>query len=427
MKTTIARTLAIAVALLATAAQALTIDTVTVGNPGNTSYQPSNTSRGPFGSVDYVFRIGKYEVSNAEYVEFLNAVAGEDTHSLYDSNMSSDIHGGITQSGTSPSYTYAVKTNMGNKPVNYMNYFDTLRFANWLHNGQPTGAQNDSTTEDGAYTLGGVTTPSNETISRNAGGKWFLTSEDEWFKAAYHQPHSLGGDTNDYWLYPTQTNELPTQATAIDTIGPTRGDAANPGANVANWSGWAMWDGVSHLISVGSTGSSSYYGTFDQGGNIFEWLDSVYPFWPEAKRIQRGGQWNNDAKHLGTDHYHSDFVDPDVVLSNPFRGQQYWGFRVVATVPEPGSLSLFGLGLCVMMACRGPTLNSQHQNVITPRTPKLQDRLNNQIEKASFDRGFHSPENQEELSKIIKHPCLPEPRSKQSVEQEVNDLELKIY
>ena len=64
--------------------------------------------------------------------------------------------------------------------------------------------------------------------------------------------------------------------------------------------------------------------------------------------------------------------------------------------------------------------DAQDQDVIIPRTRKLQDRLNNQIEKDSFDRGFHSPENQEELSKIIKHPCLPKPGSKQSVEQEVN-------
>ncbi len=44
-------------------------------------------------------------------------------------------------------------------PVNFVSFWDGLRFANWLHNGQPTGAQGNSTTEDGAYTLtaGGIT------------------------------------------------------------------------------------------------------------------------------------------------------------------------------------------------------------------------------------------------------------------------------
>jgi hypothetical protein len=38
-------------------------------------------------------------------------------------------------------------------PVNYVSFYDALRFANWLHNGQPTGAQGNATTEGGAYTI----------------------------------------------------------------------------------------------------------------------------------------------------------------------------------------------------------------------------------------------------------------------------------
>ena len=62
--------------------------------------------------------------------------------------------------------------------------------------------------------------------------------------------------------------------------------------------------------------------------------------------------------------------------------------------------------------------NAQDQDVVVGQTRRLQDRLNGQIEEASFDRGFHSPENQEQLAEIIKHPCLPKPGTKQSVEQE---------
>jgi hypothetical protein len=61
--------------------------------------------------------------------------------------------------------------------------------------------------------------------------------------------------------------------------------------------------------------------------------------------------------------------------------------------------------------------DAQDQDVIVEETRKLQDRLNHQIEEASFDRGFHSPENQKQLGKIIEHLCLPKPGSKQSVEQ----------
>ena len=60
----------------------------------------------------------------------------------------------------------------------------------------------------------------------------------------------------------------------------------------------------------------------------------------------------------------------------------------------------------------------QDRDVVVTQTRQLQDRLNGRIEEASFDRGFHSPENQEQLAAIIKHPCLPKSGAKQSVDQE---------
>lgn len=61
--------------------------------------------------------------------------------------------------------------------------------------------------------------------------------------------------------------------------------------------------------------------------------------------------------------------------------------------------------------------DAQDQDVVVEQTRTLQDRLNDRIEEASFDRGFHSPGNQEQLAEIVKHLCLPKPGSKQSVEQ----------
>lgn len=62
--------------------------------------------------------------------------------------------------------------------------------------------------------------------------------------------------------------------------------------------------------------------------------------------------------------------------------------------------------------------DAQDGDVVVEQTQILQDRLEGQIEEASFDRGFHSPENQTELAKIIQHPCLPKPGVKQSAEQQ---------
>jgi hypothetical protein len=60
----------------------------------------------------------------------------------------------------------------------------------------------------------------------------------------------------------------------------------------------------------------------------------------------------------------------------------------------------------------------QERDVVVPQTRLLQERLQGQIEEASFDRGFHSPENQRELQAIIPRPCLPQPGAKQSATQE---------
>ena len=61
--------------------------------------------------------------------------------------------------------------------------------------------------------------------------------------------------------------------------------------------------------------------------------------------------------------------------------------------------------------------DAQDQDVVVEQTRKLQHRLKDQIKEASFDRGFHSPENQTQLAEIIKHVCLPKPGSKQAVQQ----------
>ena len=58
------------------------------------------------------------------------------------------------------------------------------------------------------------------------------------------------------------------------------------------------------------------------------------------------------------------------------------------------------------------------RDVVVQETRKAQKRHKGKIRQGSFDRGFHSPENQKELAKILQHPCLPMPGSKQAMEQE---------
>src|SRR5262249_36788583 len=136
----------------------------------------------------------------------------------------------------------------------YVSWGDAARFANWLHNGQPTGPQNASTTEDGAYTLNGATSSAAlMAITRNAGGRWFIPTENEWYKAAYYQPAAQGGDSDSYWAYPMKTNNVPYSAKPPGTAAPDN-------TRVGNWT----WDdGVANGYDDGYavTGSGNYSST----------------------------------------------------------------------------------------------------------------------------------------------------------------------
>jgi formylglycine-generating enzyme required for sulfatase activity len=302
------RLFVLAALLFALPAHAVTIEWVTVGDPGNDcDVQP----QGCFGSVNYVYRIGKYEVTNAQYAEFLNAVARTgNPYSLYSTEMGSG-KGGITRSGRSGSYTYSVIPGRGSMPVNYVDLFDALRFANWLHNGEGAGS-----TETGAYTLLGGTPLQ---VTRTADATVFLTSEDEWYKAAYYDSVSAS-----YFDFPAGEN---TQTTCA-TPGPT--------ANTAN-----CWPAVQDLTDVGSySGSASPYGTFDQGGNVWEQNEAIIS---GAYRGLRGGSYTYDPPYLAAS-YRLDYHYPTGTSS-------YTGFRV-AMIPEPSTALLLACGLAGFAAAR---------------------------------------------------------------------------
>jgi hypothetical protein len=63
-------------------------------------------------------------------------------------------------------------------------------------------------------------------------------------------------------------------------------------------------------------------------------------------------------------------------------------------------------------------LRTDERDVLVPDMTQLQGRLKGRIRSASFDRGFHSPDNQTKLAELLTHPCLPMTGSKQSVRQE---------
>ena len=325
---------------LAARAATVTIKTVAIGNPSNAAdmrYIDANHPNG-VGSVGYKFRMGKTEVTNAQYVEFLNSVARTDSYGLFSTSMGLSTFGGIVRSGSTGSYSYAVKPSaLGGtytyeqKPVNFIDYGDAMRFANWLHNGQPTGAQNSNSTEDGAYTLNGalLTVPLTS-VTRNAGARWWLPNEDEWYKAAYHKND---GATGNYWDYPTATDASPdNNLPSSDT-----GNSANfyDGAHTTGNSTHTFTDAGAYTLS------SSAYGTFDQGGNAEEWNETLFP---GPNRGYRGGYYSGVVTNLHASTWGS---------STPTRTVGAFGFRMASlAIPEPSSLLLLGFGSLAILWSR---------------------------------------------------------------------------
>ena len=139
---------------------------VSVGDPNNppdTTVMVTDGTTG-YGSVSYVYQMGKYDVTLAQYTQFLNAVAKTDPYGLYNSYMANgegEYPFGVSQSGSPGSYSYSVtgsNPQVRNMPMTCVTWGDAARFCNWLDNAQPTAAEGNGTTETGAYALNGDTT-----------------------------------------------------------------------------------------------------------------------------------------------------------------------------------------------------------------------------------------------------------------------------
>jgi formylglycine-generating enzyme len=319
---------AAAMLVVAVEAQAVTIDTVTIANPGNAADTTS------YGSVAYTYQIGKFEVTAGQYCAFLNAVAATDTYGLYHGYMGEWWGCKIYQNGSGGTYTYTVASDWANRPVNFVSWGDAARFANWLSNGQPTGAQGTATTEDGSYYLNGaVTTAALKSVKRKAGATWVIPTEDEWYKAAYYDLDKSGGAG--YWLYSTRSNDLPSNIGADGYTDP--GNHANYYGN----SSYTIGAPYYRTIVGEFENSASAYGTFDQGGNEPEWTDTA-TIGNDSCHDVRGGSYNYIADWLRS----SNYMSFDVAAY----GNEV-GFRV-ALVPEPGSLILLASGAAAVLIRR---------------------------------------------------------------------------
>jgi formylglycine-generating enzyme required for sulfatase activity len=329
----------------------VTFQWATVGNPGNAADTlvmtkgPAADNTTGYGSVGYAYQISKYDVTNAQYVEFLNKVdpTGGNSLKLYRTQMSDAgilgvaSTGGIDfTAGAADGTKYTVKSGQGNFPVVWVNWVSSARFVNWLSNGQGSAG-----TESGVYDMSliplngpGLATPP----PRASGAQIFLPSENEFYKAAYYDPTKNGG-AGGYWQYGTQSDTAPASvAPPGDSNSANIGSGAGGGGGTASTlatTGAAYDSGVTYLTDVGAYSSAtSYYGLYDLDGLIWNWTEATRSSFGNQLPVYRGGSWRYGEGFAGAAFRNT------VTGANVSNAQfQFWGLRVAA-VPEPSSVVL---------------------------------------------------------------------------------------
>ncbi len=198
----------------ATVIRGIDIEFVTIGNAGNLGDTRAEANPSGCGAVSYEYRIGKYEITAAQW-QTINTAAGIGDPGNWD----------------------------GDQPVAAISWYEAAQFCNYLTTGDKS---------QGVYQFSGDNVSPGDFLSildhENAvtiyGTAYFLPTEDERYKAAYYTGSS-------YSTYANGTG-----------IAPIAGVETN-------------YDNVfDHPWDIGS-GTIEQNGTFDMMGNVWEWNEAA--------------------------------------------------------------------------------------------------------------------------------------------------------
>jgi formylglycine-generating enzyme required for sulfatase activity len=301
------------------------------GNPAYQSANPNDFVNGR-GSVNYEYKIGRFEVNTAQWVEFFNAAFDRPTNDRIPWLLPPTFWGAQSTMPTTPGgQRWIVPAGNEMRAVGDISWRMAAIYCNWLHNGK---SLDRSAFMSGAYdvsTFGFFGNRFTDQEAHSPDAKYWIPTWDEWLKAAHFDPNKNGG-AGGWWQYDIGSDTAP-------VYGP-------PGTGQAN-AGFSAPDPF--VIPLGAYPTvQSPWGLLDIAGGTTEWTESIQDFgaMSERYRLFDGSRWSQDAfqASLGDRirEYGGEF---------PQIGTFDHGFRIASAVPSPG-IGALGAGLCIMCASR---------------------------------------------------------------------------
>ncbi|MFO0831251.1 MAG: SUMF1/EgtB/PvdO family nonheme iron enzyme [Phycisphaerales bacterium] len=309
------------------------IDFATITHPGNAPWAgdgtPGDQSIGR-GGVSYDYRIGKFEITTAQYVEFLNA-AFDRPQADWIPHLFAPGGAGFAAVATTPNTPggrrWVVPAGKEMNPVGATDWRSAAIYCNWLHNNKAT---NHDAFTGGAYdvsTFGYITLPNGvlaftDQAERSPGARYFIPTLDEWIKAAHYDPTKVNSDgsVGGYWTYSNTSN------TPYIGAPPGAGGTANVG-----------FDAGAFTIPLGAyTNVTSPWGLFDVAGGSTEWTEGIFTD-PVAGANFR--LFDGSGRMAGIDWVLIDALY-EFRASSPSLSDVRSGFRVAAVIPTPATLAV---------------------------------------------------------------------------------------
>ncbi|MCC6951364.1 MAG: SUMF1/EgtB/PvdO family nonheme iron enzyme [Phycisphaerales bacterium] len=312
------------------------IDFVTIGAPGNAAYQAADPRSFEHnrGSVAYEYKIGRYEMTTGQWVEFMNAALNRPDPIPWVEVPTMWAGGQFAPFNASPANAI--------RPAGGATWRTCAIFTNWLHNNKSleraaflSGAYDVSTFgNDG---MGGFT----DQQAHSPGARYWIPTMDEWLKAAHYDPSKQNpdGSVGGWWQYSNGTD-------SPYLYGPPPGGHANAGFETPN----------PYEIPLGSYEITSPWGLYDVAGATVEYTESIFPTGARTRyRVVDGSGWGLPAGDLDT----IGGLGGEVPSSH----LDYFGFRIAAAVPSPASGVAIAVG-CI--GCFGRRRRQTHE-IVAPR------------------------------------------------------------